>query len=140
VRGGWGRPVRRGPIRYERMDLTATTFADGSFQAIACLSVIEHGVAIPKYLDEAARLLRPGGLLITSTDYWIEPVDSGGQQAYGVPIRIFSALEIEAFLAAASERGLKPIDPVDLGVRERVVQWDRFNLDYTFINLVLERA
>jgi SAM-dependent methyltransferase len=134
------RPIRRGPIRYERMDMTRTTFPDGSFAAIASLSVIEHGVDLEAYLDEAARLLRPGGLLITSTDFWCEPVDTGGQEAYGVPIRIFRPADLERFVASAASRGLRPVRPLDLACDERVVTWRRFDLRYTFVNVVLERA
>ena len=36
-----------------------------------------------------ARLLRPGGVLVTSTDFWCEPVDVAGLEAYGGPVRIF---------------------------------------------------
>jgi hypothetical protein len=53
------RPVRRGPIRFEYGDITKTRFA------------------------EMARLLRPDGVLVTSTDYSPEPVDTRGQVAYG---------------------------------------------------------
>jgi len=40
----WKAPARTGPIRFQPMDLTRTTFPDRSFAAIACLSVVEHGV------------------------------------------------------------------------------------------------
>ncbi len=132
-------PVRLGPIAYQAMDLTATSFPDGSFDAITCLSVIEHGVPLDAYLDEARRLLRPGGLLITSTDFWSEPVDTGGREAYGVPITIFTPTQMEAFVVAAAERGLRPVRPVDLACRDRAVHWARFELDYTFVNIVLRR-
>ena len=132
-------PVRLGPIAYQAMDLTATSFPDGRFDAITCLSVIEHGVPLGAYLDEAARLLKPGGLLITSTDFWGEPVDTGGREAYGVPITIFTPAQMDAFVAAAAERGLHPVRPVDLACRDRAVHWARFELDYTFVNIVLHR-
>jgi SAM-dependent methyltransferase len=132
-------PIRRGPIRYERMDLTRTTFPDESFDAIACLSVIEHGVPLDAYVREATRLLRPGGLLITSTDFWCEPVSTGGQEAYGVPIKIFTPAEIEQCVALAAEAGLRLTGPLTLDCADRVVNWSRFGLDYTFVNFVLEK-
>jgi len=132
-------PLMRGPIRYQQMDLTQTTFADGSFDAIACLSVVEHGVDLDAYLREAARLLRPGGVLVTSTDYWCEPVDTGGQEAYGVPIRIFGPNDITAFADRAAAHGLRLRGDLDLACDERVVEWKRFGLHYTFVNVVLEK-
>ncbi len=134
------RPLRRGPIRYERGDLTRTRFPDQSFDAVTCLSVIEHGVPVEPYLAEMARLLRPGGLLVTSTDYWVDPVDTRGQAAFGVPIKVFSRKAMEAFLDAAALRGFRPIQPVDLECGEKVVRWEPYGLEYTFVTVALERA
>ena len=49
------------PIRYIPGDLTHTPFPDGYFDAIACLSVIEHGVPLQNYFREMYRLLKPNG-------------------------------------------------------------------------------
>ena len=43
-------PTRRGPIRYIPGDLTRTPYEDGFFDAIACMSVIEHGVPLRRLL------------------------------------------------------------------------------------------
>jgi SAM-dependent methyltransferase len=133
-------PVQLGPIRYERMDLTATTFEAGSFDAIACLSVIEHGVPIDAYLREASRLLRPGGLLVTSTDFWCEPVATGDKEAYGVRAHVLTPAEIEACIAEGRRHGLRPTRRVDLRCEDKVVHWDRVDLDFTFVAFVLEKT
>ncbi len=99
--------ARRGPIRYIPGDLTGTPYADSSFDAITCLSVIEHGVPLSDYFREMFRLLKPGGLLITSTDYWPTPIDTRGQIAHGSPIKIFSRAEVEAALEIAKSSGLQ---------------------------------
>lgn len=132
-------PLRIGPIRYEQMDLTRTSFADSSFAAIACLSVIEHGVDVDAYLREAARLLRPGGILVTSTDFWCEPVDTAGLEAYGGPVRIFGPADVSGWVERAAALGLRPVRPLDLECSERVVEWARFGLRYTFLLLLLRR-
>jgi SAM-dependent methyltransferase len=128
-----------GPIRYLKMDLTATSFADAAFEAIACLSVIEHGVSFESYLREASRLLKPGGVLVTSTDFWCEPVDTQGQIAYGTPIRIFTRDDMEACAAFAQKCGLRLVRSFEFTCAERVVHWAGHDLDYTFINFVLEK-
>ncbi len=131
--------LREGPIRYEPMDLTATTFPDRSFAAIACLSVVEHGVDIDTYLREASRLLRPGGFLVTSTDFWCEPVDVAGREAYGGPVRIFGPADLASWVEMAARHDLEAVRPLDLRCSERVVDWERLGLQYTFANLVLRR-
>jgi SAM-dependent methyltransferase len=136
----WKAPARTGPIRFQPMDLTRTTFADRSFAAIACLSVVEHGVDIPAYLREAARLLRPGGLLVTSTDFWCEPIETADLTAYGGPVRIFTPADIAGWLPLAESVGLVPVRPLDLACDERVVTWERLGLRYTFATLVVARG
>jgi len=133
-------PVRRGPIEYLPMDLTATTFPDRSFAGIACLSVIEHGVDIDRFLAESARLLSAGGVLVVSTDYWPEPIDVGDRQAYGHAVRIFDRSSLADLVERAKPHGLEPIGTVDLDADERAVRWERMDLDYTFAVLVLQRT
>ena len=137
---GYRRPVRWGPIRFERGDLTRTRFANGSFDAVTCLSVIEHGVPFEGYFAEMRRLLRPDGLLVTSTDYWAEGVDTRGQEAFGVPIKIFSRPDMEAFLASGRAHGFTPLGAVDLECAERVVRWEPYGLAYTFLTFGMTRA
>ena len=84
-------PTRRGPIRYIPGDLTRTPYPDGFFDAITCMSVIEHGVPLDDYFREMWRLLKPGGLLITSTDYYPTPIDTRGQSVHGAADQDFLA-------------------------------------------------
>ncbi len=99
----------RGAPSLRAWDLTATTFPDRSFAAIACLSVVEHGVDIDAYLREASRLLRPGGFLVTSTDFWCEPVDVAGREAYGGPVRIFGPADLASWVEMAAGHDLEAV-------------------------------
>jgi SAM-dependent methyltransferase len=134
------RPFAIGPIRYDHGDITRTEFADASFDAITCLSVIEHGVPVDSFLAEMARLLKPGGVLVTSTDYWHAPVDTAGLVAWGAPVKVFQADDIRALVECARSLGLTPTGELDLACEERVVHWKRMRLDYTFVVLTFERA
>jgi SAM-dependent methyltransferase len=134
-----GKPVRWGPIVYEHGDLTHTHFQDASFDVICSMSVIEHGVPVDCYFQEMSRLLAPGGLLITSTDYWSDPVDTAGLVAYGAPVKIFTRREMENLLDTGSQFGLTPTGPVDLECGERSVTWERYRLSYTFVCFALEK-
>jgi len=134
------RLIKRGPIRYEPGDITQTRFADASFDAVTCLSVVEHGVPLGPFFAEMARVLKPGGALVVSTDYWQTPVDTRGQLAFGAPIHVFTQAELEAAIELAAEHGLELAAPVDFRCENRVVRWDYYSLDYTFVVLNFRRT
>lgn len=129
----------RGPIRYVPGDITRTGFADAFFDAITCMSVIEHGVPMRAYFQEMFRLLKPGGLLITSTDYYADPIDTGNQLAHGAPVKIFSRQEAEEMLSMAKEYGFESTGPVDLKCTGRPIRWERYGLEYTFLIFTLRK-
>lgn len=132
-------PTRRGPIRYIPGDLTRTPFPDEDFDAITCLSVIEHGVPLPDYFREMYRLLKPNGLLITSTDYYPTPIDTRGKVAHGTPIKIFSKPEIQASLELARSVGFQATGDVDLECDEKPIRWEPFGLEYSFVLFTLRK-
>lgn len=134
------RAIRRGPITYEHADITHTKYATGTFDAVTCLSVIEHGVDLDAYFMEMSRILKKGGMLITSTDYYDVATDTGGQIAYGVPVHVFSRQEIEQALDLASRHGFSPTAPIDLSCSERAVHWQRLGLRYTFVMFSLQKT
>jgi len=136
---GFPDPTRRGPIRYIPGDLTRTPYPDAHFDAITCLSVIEHGVPLPDYFREMYRLLKPGGLLITSTDYYPTPIDTSGKFAHGTPIKIFSQSEIQAALDLARSVGFETTGDLDLECTEKPIRWEQFGLDYTFVLFTLRK-
>jgi hypothetical protein len=80
-----------------------------------------------------SRILKPGGVLITSADYFEPKVDTRGQMAYGVPIHIFTRKEIVEALEIAGQFGLSLIGPLDLSPEEKVVNWKQYGLDFTYI-------
>ncbi|HLI63644.1 MAG TPA: methyltransferase domain-containing protein [Terriglobales bacterium] len=131
--------TRRGPIRYIPGDLTRTPFSDGFFDAITCLSVIEHGVPLPAYFREMYRLLKPGGLLITSTDYYPTAIDTGGQSAHGAPIKIFNRAEIQTALDLACSIGFETTGTIDLDCEEKPIRWESFGLEYSFVLFTLRK-
>jgi SAM-dependent methyltransferase len=131
--------ARRGPIHYLPGDLTHAPFASSYFDAISCLSVIEHGVPLESYFREMHRLLKPGGLLITSTDYYPTSINTRGMEAHGNPVRIFSKPEIQAALSLAREIGLDSTGDVDLECDEKPIRWDAYGLEYSFLIFTLRK-
>jgi len=132
-------PAQRGPIRYLPGDITRTGFPDGFFDAITCMSVIEHGVPLEAYFREAHRLLKPGGLLITSTDYFPVPIDTSDKFAHGSPIRIFSRRDVEEMLRLAEACGFEQTGEINLDCANRAVRWDLYGLEFTFVIFTLRK-
>src|SRR5207253_2093385 len=69
----FGADVRRDGVLFRYGDITGTDYPAGRFDAVTCMSVIEHGVPLGPFLAESARILKPGGLLVISTDYDQDP-------------------------------------------------------------------
>lgn len=136
----FGAPTSRDGVVFQHGDITASDFPDGRFDAVTCMSVIEHGVPVEPFLRETARILRPGGVLVLSTDYDQEPDPAAAQHtAYGQPVHIYSPDEVRALVSTAQACGLHLVGELRLEHAERPVHWRRTGLDYTFLRLTLER-
>jgi SAM-dependent methyltransferase len=126
----------RGPIKYIRGDCTKTPYPPEYFDVITSLSVIEHGVETESFLRESHRILRSGGLLIISTDYWSSLITTF-KEAYGTNVRIFTQEEIQILIDRAREIGFMLTGKIDYKTEEKAVRWKRLDLDFTFIIFTL---
>jgi SAM-dependent methyltransferase len=135
----FGADVRRGGVLFRYGDITATDFTEARFDAVTCMSVIEHGVPLEPFLTESARILKPGGLLVISTDYDQEPPDTSKHLAYGQPVKIFGPGEIKDLVSLAGEKGLQLEGELALEHPQRPVFWRRTGLHYTFIRLTFRK-
>ena len=131
----------RGRIRYSPQDLHRTSYPTAAFDFITSLSVIEHGVDLAQYFSEMYRLLKPGGYLLTSTDYWCDPISTQGlyDDLYHCPVKIFSPQGVTEMLQVADNSGFELVEDIKLGCEEPVVYWERLKLRFTFLFLVLRR-
>jgi len=69
------------PVTYMGQDLTATTYPTATFDAVTCISVLEH-IPAPydqKAVKELVRILKPGGILVLTVDF--TPPPANGQQS-----------------------------------------------------------
>jgi SAM-dependent methyltransferase len=134
------------PYRLIQGDLTQTRLGAGSVDAAILLSVIEHGVDLQRLFGELSRVMKPGGCVYLSTDYWQEPLTpaprlsaSGARDNEALPWKIFDRESISALLRSArafgfEEAGGGTIPPGE----DRPVHW--LGLDYTFIALDLRKV
>ncbi len=130
----------KGKIEFIPGDITNTPFPDKYFDIITCLSVIEHGVDEDQFLIEMHRILKDGGLLIISTDYWEQNINIGNLYAYNHPIFVYNKDFIKRLLKKAITKGFKIYGPkVDLSCEEKVVNWRKFNISFTFLIFSLQK-
>jgi len=133
--------LTRGPyphqIRYLVRDFLDSGLPSASCAAITSISAIEHGHSTDRLLDEVGRVLKPGGYLVGSTDYWPEQIATSGVSIFGMDSPIFSAAEMAALFAAAESRGLRPVGPLAYGAQTPAVHFA--GRDYTFAWFALRK-
>ena len=135
----WKNRTFKPPFRLRRADLTKTPYPDQHFDLAICLSVIEHGVDLPRFFAESARILKPGALLFITTDYWQDKITpTHTVKEFNLPWNVFSKTEIENLLTLAAQHGFSlyeqsPIPPCS----EKCVVWN--GLEFSFICLVLKK-
>lgn len=128
------------PLNLSIQNLEATSYQDNIFDFITSLSVIEHGVDIQKYFIEMNRILKKGGFLLTSTDYWPEKTINTKYVLSSVtPDKVFDKNEIKNAIAIGEKAGLKLIEPMDYEHMDKVVHWKKTGLDYTFIFFAMKK-
>ncbi len=126
--------------RFRRSPVERTPFPEGAFAAVTCMSVIEHGVDIHAFFAEARRLLRPGGLLVLSTDYWPDGLDLGDLKRFDEARgndRVFDREQVLDLCRTADECGLNLLGNPQLDADEPVIESEGFR--YTFIMLAFRR-
>lgn len=131
---------KRGDIEFIPGDLTKTPFSDNFFDAVLCLSVIEHGVDEDKFFEEMNRILKKGGLLITSTDYWETKLEIIKKIAYNHPVYVYDKNSVKRLLDKAYSKGFKLFgSEIDLNCKDKVVHWKRIGLKFTFLIFCLQK-
>ena len=130
----------RFPFHITRGDFVRSNLPSASFDAATCISVIEHGVDLDAFFAESHRILKRGGALFLTTDYWEEPIPTEPSlRPFGLPWNIFSRKEVDEMVGKAKAHGLTPracaaVPPC----RDRCISWN--GKDYTFLCLVLENG
>ena len=121
-------------------DLENTNYRNDMFDYITSLSVIEHGVDIENYFKEMNRLLKKGGMILTSTDYWYDKIHNSTKvfSFSSVPDIIFSKDEIGNIVMIAEKNGFELVEPIDFTCEDKVVHWP-IGLDLTFLFFALRK-
>ncbi len=131
------RGFRAPGVHYVVGDFHVTGFAPGTFDAVTAISAIEHGHSVDRLFTEVSRLLRPGGYLIASTDYWPDKVDTTGHPILRMDWTIFSAAELADLMDVARGHGLSPVGELDYRAGAPAIHYE--GRHYTFAWLALRK-
>lgn len=120
-------------------NITETSFSDSSFDVAVSISVIEHGVDLNGFFREAYRILKPGGLLFVTTDYWQDKISIDiSIQPFGLSWTVFSGAEIENAIGLAKTHGfVLPENHRIPACCDTPVSW--YEKNYTFLALTFQK-
>lgn len=122
-------------VEYVKGDLMKTPYEDNSFDIITNLSVIEHQVDFDLLAKECSRLLRKGGKLIITHDFWDPKVNTDGIKLYDLSWSILDRADAENLIKALSDNGLKMEGEMDWTSQDTVINPNYFapyGKSYTF--------
>ena len=110
-----------GNIEYFKGDLMNTPFESNSFDLVTCLSVIEHSVDYSLLAKESSRLLKVGGQLIVSCDYWNPKPDTSLTKLYSLDWNILDKNDVLRLVNEMSKVGLNITSDIDWTTSEAVI-------------------
>lgn len=121
-------------------NLQQTSYQNNIFDYVTSLSVIEHGIDIGTYFMEMSRILKNGGFLLTSADYWPEKIiNTKKVWSRDTPDNIFDRNEMDNLIKMGEKCGLNLIEPMDYSCGDKLVHWKDTGLDYTFIFFAMRK-
>ena len=103
------------------MDLMHTTFENNYFQTLFCLSVLEHAVDYHELARECSRLLKTGGELWITHDYFDPKPSTEGMKLYSLSWDILDRKDVERLIEEMKSVGLNISSPVDFTTTEAVI-------------------
>lgn len=136
----WRKYSLKAPFHLYKGDLTKTKFPDEAFDLAICISVIEHGVNLEKFLSESYRILKPEGMLFITTDYWEEGIYvNDTNRPLGLPWKIYCKKDIENFVKLSYDFGFSLYKNVSIpDCSDKCVIWN--NQEYTFLSIILKKV
>ena len=109
-----------GILLYKR-DLMNTGFGSNSFDFITSLSVIEHEVDFSRFAKEVSRLLKSGGHLFVSFDYWNPKPLYEKRKLYKLDWNILDEKDVLNLIDVLRENGLNLVGDIDWTTQDAVI-------------------
>lgn len=136
----WRGKTLEPPFHLRKGDITRTPFPPGFCDLAISISTIEHGVDVARFFAEAHRILKPGGLLFVTTDYWEEKLHTDSStRVYGLPWQVFCRDQMTTIMQMASETSLCLCEATRIpACSDKPVFWQ--NTSYTFLAMLFRKT
>ncbi len=136
----WRERTLERPYRLQVASMTAIPLASASIDLALSVSAIEHGVDLSAFLAESSRVLKPGGRLFVTTDYWETKLSTNpATRVYGLPWQVFDREQVSELVRTAERHALRLRIATPLpACSERPVTWQ--GVSYTFVALEFRKA
>jgi SAM-dependent methyltransferase len=124
-----------------RGDFLKADMPSESFDYIACLSTIEHGIDLRLFSEKVARILRPRGKVTVSFDFWLQKIATSATP-FGLPWCIFDGNDVGLLVYEMRNHGLFLTGDLDLSCDEPTVSpggGSPSGDSYTFACLTFEK-
>lgn len=108
-------------IDLQKGDLMNTPFENESFDFATSLSVIEHDVDFSKFAKEVSRILKPGGHLFCSFDYWNPKPLYEKRILYKLDWNILDEKDVLNLIDVLRENGLHLVGDIDWTTQDAVI-------------------
>lgn len=108
----WAAPWRPGRLVVQHMDPRALAYEDLSFDAVFCtgsLRTLGGAAQIARVMDEACRVVRPGGVVSVCADFRLAGPAPGARDAPLVDAEMLDELVV-------GDRPWEPVAPLDLSI------------------------
>jgi len=123
-------------VEYFVGDLLDVPLPGNSLDFITCLSVLEHGVDIHRFARECGRLLKKGGKLFVTFDFWAPKIMLQSDiHLYGVKWTPLGPSDVAFLIHQAMEFSLFLSSDVDLTVGDPIITPENYSPcepSYTF--------
>lgn len=138
--------IWRNPYILKQGNIYQTDLPSSSVDFAILLSVIEHGVPLEDLMNELARIVKSGGKVYISTDYWPSDtgvpqmifISTGSSRNVPMPWKIFGLEDIKELIELANDVRFELETPMAIpAVKDRVISWHGYS--YTFISLVFKK-
>lgn len=102
-------------------DLMNTPYLDGQFDYATCMSVVEHQVSYEALAKECSRVLKTGGTLIMSADFWEPKPDTSLTKLYSLDWNILDVSDANRLIEEMRKVGLIITSTPDFTQGEAVI-------------------